>query len=107
MNKNQKNTFGFLKENGMIAAILFAVVCLVLIWIGIFALKEFVVSVCILVILETGMATVFHKVELWKHALLLAVQIAAGFIIGRVLLVLICVIAYVAATIALQFMSKE
>ena len=36
-----------------------------------------------------------------------AAQIVAGIIIGRVPLVIICVIAYVAATVALQFMTKK
>lgn len=102
-----KNVFANMKSNmTAVAAIGFAIVSLILILIAMFALNEFVVSVCALVILEAGMAAFLHKVELWKHGVMLAAQIVAGIIIGRVPLVIICVIAYVAATVALQFMTK-
>ena len=85
---------------------IFSVVSLALILVAMLALKEFVVSVCALIILEAGMAALLHKVELWKHGVLLAAQFVAGLIIGRIPLVIICMIAYVAATVALQFMVK-
>ena len=84
----------------------YAVVSLILILVAIFALNEFVVSVCALIILEAGMAAFLHKAELWKHGVMLVAQIVAAIIIGRVPLVIVCVIAYVAATVALQFMTK-
>lgn len=96
------------KTNKMTPAIvLYAVVSLALILVAMLVLNEFVVSVCALIILEAGMAALLHKVELWKHGILLVAQIVAGIIIGRVPLVIVCIIAYVAATIALQFMVKE
>ena len=69
-------------------------------------LQEFVVSVCVLIILEAGMAALLHQAEIWKHGVLLGLQILAGIIIGRIPLIIICVIAYVVATFALQFMGK-
>ena len=84
----------------------FGLVAMILILVAIFALNEFVVSVCALIILEAGMAAFLHKAELWKHGVMLVAQIVAAIIIGRVPLVIICVIAYVAATVALQFMTK-
>ena len=106
--KTNNEASNFVKENGkMIAIVAFAVVSLILILISIFGLKEFVVPVCGLIILEAGMAACLHKVELWKHGVMLIAQIVTGIIIGRVLLVIVCVIAYVAATVALQFMAKS
>lgn len=102
-----KNALTYFKTNMTVTAVLgYAVVSLILILVAIFALNEFVVSVCALIILEAGMAAFLHKAELWKHGVMLVAQIVAAIIIGRVPLVIICVIAYVAATVALQFMTK-
>ena len=104
---NAKNVFTYFKTNMMATAILaYAIVSLILILVAMLALNEFVVSVCVLIILEAGMAAFLHKAEIWKHGIMLAAQLVAGFIIGRVPLVIICVIAYVTATVALQFMAK-
>ncbi len=108
MNEKGKKVVEYFKTNiTATAGLLFAVVSLVLILVAILMLNEFVVPVCLLIILEAGMAACLHKVELWKHGILLAAQIVAGIIIGRVPLVIVCVIAYVAATVALQFISKH
>lgn len=103
-----KKVFEYFKSNMMATAALgFAIVSLVLILVAIFALNEYVISVCVLIILEAGMAALLHKVELWKHGIMLTAQLVAAFIINRIPLVIICIIAYVAATVALQFMSKK
>lgn len=108
MNEKGKKVVEYFKTNvAATAGILFAVVSLILILVAMLVLNEFVVPVCVLIILEAGMAAFLHKVELWKHGILLAAQVVAGIVIGRVPLVIICVIAYVAATAALQFISKQ
>ena len=97
-----------LKNNSFIVSIVgVSVVSLTLILIAIFALQEFVVSVCVLIVIEAAMAALLHQAELWKHGVLLGLQIVAGAIIGRVPLTIICAIAYVAATLALHFMAKK
>ncbi|MBQ6844204.1 MAG: hypothetical protein IJO60_06190 [Agathobacter sp.] len=102
-----KKVFTYFKTNMMATAVLgFSVVSLILILVSMLALNEFVVSVCVLIILEAGMAAFLHKAELWKHGIMLVAQFVAGLIIGRVPLVIICIIAYVTATVALQFMTK-
>jgi len=78
-----------------------------LILVAMLALQEFVVSVCVLIIIEAAMAALLHQAEIWKHGILLGLQIVAGIIIKRIPLVIICVIAYVAATFALQLMAKK
>ena len=97
-----------LKAHSLITSIVgFSVVALTLILVAIFVLQEFVVSVCVLIVIEAAMAALLHQAELWKHGVLLGLQIVAGAIIGRVALTIICVIAYVAATFALHFMAKK
>ena len=103
-----KKVWELMKTNRLITSVAgFSVVSLILILIAMLGLKEFVVSVCILIIIEAGMAALLHQAEIWKHGILLGLQLVAGIIIGRVALVIICVIAYVAATFALQFMGKK
>lgn len=103
-----KKVFKYFKNNMMATAVLgFSVVSLILILIAMLALKEFVVSVCVLIIIEAAMAALLHKAELWKHGILLVAQIVAAVIIKRIPLVILCIIAYVAATFALQLMMKK
>lgn len=103
-----KNVWEWMKKNSLVTAVTgFAVISLVLIMVAIFALQEFVVSVCVLIIIEAAMAALLHQAEIWKHGILLVLQIVAGVIINRIPLVVICVIAYVVATLALQLMGKK
>lgn len=103
-----KNVWAWMKKNSLVTAVTgFAVISLVLILVAIFALQEFVVSVCVLIIIEAAMAALLHQAEIWKHGILLVLQIVSGVIINRIPLVVICVIAYVAATLALQLMGKK
>ena len=100
-----KNTIKFLKANPLVSSLIaFVIVMFTLILIAMLALQEYVVSVCVLMILETIMAVLLHKVELWKHGVLLVAHIVAGVLIGRVPMIVICVLGYIAATIALHFM---
>lgn len=97
-----------MKAHSLVTAVgIFTVVSLVLILVAMLALQEFVVSICVLIIIEAAMAALLHQAEIWKHGILLGLQIVAGIIIKRIPLVIICVIAYVAATFALQLMAKK
>lgn len=100
-----KKTVSFLKANPLVTSMIaFVIAIFVLILVAMLALKEYVVSVCVLMIIETLMAVLLHKVELWKHGVLLVAHIVAGFIIARIPLMVICMVAYIAATVALHFM---
>lgn len=103
-----KKALDWVKANRLVTAVAaFAVVSLVLILVAMLVLQEFVVSVCVLIIIEAAMAALLHQAEIWKHGILLGLQIVAGIIIKRIPLVIICVIAYVAATFALQLMANK
>lgn len=103
-----KKAWEWIKANSFVTAMVaFGVVAFVLILVAMLALQEFVVSVCILIIIEVAMAALLHQAEIWKHGVLLGLQFVAGIIIGRVALVIICMLAYVAATFALQLMGKK
>lgn len=103
-----KKVWEFMKANRLVTAVVgFSIVSLILILVAMFALQEFVVSICVLIIIEAAMAALLHQAEIWKHGILLALQVVAGVVIGRIPLIVICVIAYVAATLALQLMAKK
>lgn len=103
-----KKVFHYLKTNLFVTSIIaFVIVVLALLLIATLALHEFIVSVCVLIIIETMMSVLLHKVELWKHAILVVAQIIAGVIIGRIPLIIICVLVYIAATVAQHFMFKK
>lgn len=103
-----KKAWEWMRANGLVVGtVMFSVVAFILILIAMFVLQEFVVSVCILLIIEAAMAALLHQAEIWKHGVLLGLQLVAGIIIGRIALVIICMIAYVAATFALQLMGKK
>jgi len=101
-----KKVYHVLKTHYLVTTVItYAIIALILILVAIFALKEFVISVCVLIIIEAAMAALLHKAQIWKHGILLVAQIVAAIIIKRIPLMIILVLAYVAATVALQIMS--
>lgn len=103
-----KKVWEALKTHSLVTAVTaFSVVSLALILVAMLVLQEFVVSVCILIIIEAAMAALLHQAEIWKHGILLGLQLVAGIILSRIPLIIICIIAYVAATFALQLMGKK
>ncbi|MBQ8518235.1 MAG: hypothetical protein IJ455_01355 [Agathobacter sp.] len=103
-----KKGWELLKTNPLVTSVIgFSLVSLILILIAMLALQEFVVSVCVLIIIEAAMAALLHQAEIWKHGILVGLQLLAGIILSRIPLIIICILAYVAATFALQFMGKK
>lgn len=103
-----KKAWNLMKTHSLVTAVAsFSVISLILILVAMLALQEFVVSICVLIIIEAAMAALLHQAEIWKHGILLGLQIVAGIIIKRIPLVVICVIAYVAAIFALQLMTRK
>lgn len=103
-----KKIFRYLKANPFVTSLIcFGVFLFAVILVAMLVLNEFIVSICVLIILEAMMAVLLHKAELWKHAILVVAQIVAGVIIGRIPLIIICVLVYIAAMVALHFMFKK
>lgn len=105
MNKSILNK---LKEQKQIVAIAgFCLITILMIILSILLLKENVVPVCVIIILEAAMAVMLHKAELWMHGVLLIAELIAGIIAGNIPLVILCGIVYVAATVTLQIVYVE
>lgn len=103
----EKNTNITISINPTVISIgLFSIAVVAVLLIAVLALQEYVVSVCILIVLEAAMAALLHKAELWKHGILVILQLIAAAVIQRMPLVALCIVVYVAAIVALQFMSR-
>ena len=103
-----KKAWDTMKTNSLVTAVVaFTLVSLALILVAMLALQEFVVSVCVLIIIEAAMAALLHQAEIWKHGILLGLQLVVGIVLSRLPLIIICIIAYVAATFAFQLMGKK
>jgi hypothetical protein len=103
---NQKELISKLKQNRqtMILAA-FVLIALVTIIVGIAGLKQPVVPVCFVVILEAAVAVLMHNAELWIHGALILAELIVGILIGRTGMMILCVIIYAAATAALLFLN--
>ena len=103
-----KEMFVQLKEKKTLTALVaFCVVALAMILIGVFAIKTPVVALCVLVIIQAGIAVMLHNAELWIHGAMILAEVIAGIIAGRIDLVLLCALVYVAATAALWISDKD
>ncbi len=91
----------------VLSMVFFCLVILTCILIATLGWNEFVVPVCVLMIIEAGMAVLLYKSELWMHGILLVAQLVAGKLIDRFPLVIICILAYVAAIVTLHFAFKK
>jgi hypothetical protein len=104
---NSKSIVDFFKENPWIGiAIVYAAAVLVLILVGVLAWNEPIVPVCLALMLEAGIAIMLHNVELWIHGAAVMVELVAGILIGRVRLMILCVILYALTIAALQLIAK-
>lgn len=95
------------KHRLVLSIIFFCAVILTLILIAILGWGEFVVPVCVLMLLEVVMAVLLHHTEIWIHGVLLVLHIVAGILIGRVPLTILCIIAYIAATLTQRMAFKD
>ncbi len=90
----------------IVSLVIFAVIALIMILLGILALKVPVVWACILILMEVVIAALLHKAELWIHGMLLLGEVIAGILAGKIMLVFFCAIVYVAATVTQQIVYK-
>lgn len=91
----------------VMAGIFFILITLAVILVAILVRNEFVVPVCVLVILEVLMAVLLYRTELWIHGILLLAQLVVGEFIDRLPLTLLCIVVYIAAIASLHFGIKK
>lgn len=93
------------RDNALIALLVFCIVAVSAILINIMVMELSVVSVCLLLIIEVGIAVLLHHAELWIHGVLLLAEVIAGIVMGKVVPVLLFAAVYVMATIALKYLN--
>lgn len=81
---------------------LFAAGALVLILLGIFVFRLPVVMLCIVLVLETVIAACLYGTKGWIHVLEIIIGTAAGFIFGRLVLMIGGAAIYLGALLALH-----
>lgn len=97
----------FIKNNQRIVAIVaFCVVSIAMLLISSLALKETIILGCIVLVLEAGMAALLNGTELWIHGVLVLAEIIAGLLTGKLIFVVLMVVIYIAATLALNFYKQ-
>lgn len=62
------------------------------------------VPVCVIVLLEAGMAVCLHDVQIWLHGLVIAAQVIAGVVTGNVVFMLLCCVIYLVGIFALKYL---
>ena len=95
------------RDNALIALLAFCIVAVSVIVVNVTVMNLSVVPVCLLMILEVGIAVLLHHAELWIHGVLLLAEIIAGVALGRIVLVLLCILVYIAATFTLKLFDSE
>ena len=82
------------------------VIALAAILVSILALKIPVVPVCLIIVLEAGIAVCLHDVPIWLHGLVELVQIIAGAICGKLVFMVLCALVYVVGILSLKFIRE-
>ena len=93
------------RDNALIALLAFCIIAVSVVVINVMVMELSVVSVCLLLIIEVGIAVLLHHAELWIHGVLLLAEVIAGIAMGKAVLVLLCAVIYIAATIALKYLN--
>ncbi len=105
--KNSQFTIAELKENSaLIMLCVFVVFAVLEIVLGILVWKMPVVSVCIVVLIEAGLAACLHNLPVWLHGIVAAAEIVVGIISGKVIFMLIGILCY-GALFALKFQKEN
>lgn len=85
---------------GMIATALLVILIGILVW------KLPVVPVCIVVLLEAGLAVCLQDLPVWLHGIVLIAQLIAGVLFGSGMFLLACVVFYVISIVVLSIWDK-
>lgn len=77
-----------------------------IILISMFALKIPVVAVCVILILNVGIACCLHHEPVWLHGLVLLAELVAGILCKKIIFILLCMVIYVIAILALRYRKE-
>lgn len=78
------------------------VAALLVILVSILTLQMPALPVCVIVLLEAGLAVCLHDVPIWLHGLVIIAQIAAGAFCGAAVFMALCAAIYAAGIFMLR-----
>lgn len=105
--REQRGIVSILEENKPYLA-LFAVIvaALLVILISILSLKLPVVAICIMVLLEAGLAACLQNEPIWLHGLVVLVEIIAGILCGKTVFMILVAALYVVGILVLKLLRS-
>lgn len=97
-----------MKENQkqLIMSVIALAACAAMIVISMFVLKIPVVAVCVILLLNVGIACCLHHEPVWLHGVLLLAELVAGILCKKIVFILLCIVIYVVAILVLKY-KKE
>ena len=104
--KKSKKKFRHRQQNPVLAFYEDNKQYLLLFGVIVLALKIPVVPVCLIIVLEAGIAVCLHDVPIWLHGLVVLVQIIAGAICGKLVFMVLCALVYVVGILSLKFIRE-
>ncbi|MGN0353316.1 MAG: hypothetical protein ACI4ES_16875 [Roseburia sp.] len=97
-----------LLENRQYVAIGATVIAaLIVILVSVLALKVPVVPVCIIVLLEVGIAACLDNEQIWLHGAVLLIEIIAGILTKKIIFMILVGVVYVVALFALKYWKES
>ncbi len=85
--------------------VLFGVIvaALLTILVSILGLGMPAVPVCVIILLEAGMALCLHDVPVWLHGLVVLAEILVGALAGKLIFMVLCAAMYLVFILSLRF----
>lgn len=104
MKFNKEDILNWVKNNQkLVALVAYCLVAVLMIVLSVCIIKVSIVAVCLLIIIEAGIATLLHHAEIWIHGVFAIAEIIAGALLNNILLVVFCIVVYVATLFTLNF----
>lgn len=94
-------------EGNYVIPAVFCLVFLAAVLAGMFLLNLSVVTVCVILVLESLIGICLHDMPIWVHGLEVLISIVAGVIFGQTVFMIIGAVIYIAAILALHFINHE
>lgn len=97
-----------LKENKpliMLCSLLLMILLTIIL--GMWVFKIPVVTICIVILIETALAACLHDLPIWLHGIVMAAEIVLGIAVHQVIFMALADICYLAAIYLLKFLRER
>lgn len=106
--KAERIDFQQLKENKLLIMLCsFVFLAVLTIILGMLVFHVPVVTVCIVILIEAGMAVCLHDLPIWVHGIVMIAEIILGIAVGKVVYMLLADLCYLAAIFLVKFAREK